>query len=60
MNKDSIMECHKIWLLSREPPLHSDRGEITDVVVMDEHAPEIGTIQCHGSLSDHLHPGVIV
>ena len=54
------MECHKIWLLSREPPLHSDRGEITDVVVMDECAPDIGTIQCHSSLFNHLHSGVIV
>ena len=55
------MECHKIWLLSREPPLHSDRGEITEVVVvMDECAPDIGTVECHLSIFNHMHSGVIV
>ena len=54
------MECHKISLLSREPPLHSDRGEITDVVVMDESVPDIGTVECHSSLFNHLHSDVIV
>ena len=54
------MECHKICLLLRKPPLYSDRGEITDVVVVNKCAPEIGTVECHSSLFDHLHSGVVV
>ena len=60
INRNSVVECHKIWLLSRQPPLYSDRGEITDVVVVNKCVPEIGTVECHSSPSDHLHSGVVV
>ena len=40
------MEYHKIWLLLREPPSYSYRGEITDVVVMDEGGSDIRTVEC--------------